>query len=78
MHPQLRARFRLVAPLPRTVFLVPAILHKGMELLSNIDTHAIRADDLCYVVAVASSGTLVAAAAALGVDHTTVSRGSVG
>ncbi len=36
--------------------------------------HAVRADDLRYLVAVASTGRLGAAAAALGVDHTTVSR----
>ncbi|MET8979275.1 LysR family transcriptional regulator [Streptomyces sp. NPDC004539] len=33
-----------------------------------------RADDLRYLLAVAHTGRLVAAAAALGVDHTTVSR----
>jgi len=42
--------------------------------MSDIDIHAVRADDLRYLVAVANSGRLVAAAAALGVDHTTVSR----
>lgn len=42
--------------------------------MSDIDVHAVRADDLRYLVAVANSGRLVAAATALGVDHTTVSR----
>jgi DNA-binding transcriptional LysR family regulator len=42
--------------------------------LSDIDLRAVRADDLRYLVAVANSGRLVAAATALGVDHTTVSR----
>lgn len=43
-------------------------------MLSDIDIHAIRADDLRYLVAVSNTGRLIAAAVALGVDHTTVSR----
>jgi DNA-binding transcriptional LysR family regulator len=39
-----------------------------------MDIHAVRADDLRYLVALANTGRLVAAATALGVDHTTVSR----
>jgi DNA-binding transcriptional LysR family regulator len=42
--------------------------------MSEIDVDAVRADDLRYLLAVANSGRLVSAAAALGVDHTTVSR----
>lgn len=42
--------------------------------MSDIDLRAVRADDLRYLVTVANSGRLVAAATALGVDHTTVSR----
>ena len=42
--------------------------------MSDIDVRDVRADDLRYLVAVANSGRLVAAATALGVDHTTVSR----
>ncbi|MGP3920198.1 LysR family transcriptional regulator [Nonomuraea sp. 10N515B] len=39
-----------------------------------IDPRRLRADDLRYLLAVARTGRLVAAAAVLGVDHTTVSR----
>jgi DNA-binding transcriptional LysR family regulator len=39
-----------------------------------IDPRILRADDLRYLLAVARTGRLVAAADALGVDHTTVSR----
>lgn len=39
-----------------------------------IDPRRLRADDLRYLLAVARTGRLVAAADALGVDHTTVSR----
>lgn len=42
--------------------------------MADIDVRNVRADDLRYLVAVANTGRLVAAAAALGVDHTTVSR----
>ena len=42
--------------------------------MPDIDIHAVRADDLRFLVAVANTGRLVAAAAVLGVDHTTVSR----
>ena len=42
--------------------------------MPGIDIHSVRADDLRYLVAVANTGRLVAAATALGVDHTTVSR----
>jgi DNA-binding transcriptional LysR family regulator len=42
--------------------------------LPDVDLHAVRADDLRYLVVVANTGRLVAAATALGVDHTTVSR----
>ncbi|QJY48012.1 LysR family transcriptional regulator [Pseudonocardia broussonetiae] len=41
---------------------------------SDVDVRRLRADDLRYLLAVASTGRLVAAADALGVDHTTVSR----
>ncbi|SDY18381.1 DNA-binding transcriptional regulator, LysR family [Saccharopolyspora shandongensis] len=41
---------------------------------SRLDPRLIRADDLRYLLAVARTGRLVAAADALGVDHTTVSR----
>lgn len=40
----------------------------------NIDTRRLRVDDLRYLLALARTGRLVAAASALGVDHTTVSR----
>ncbi|MER7772300.1 LysR family transcriptional regulator [Kitasatospora sp. NPDC096140] len=40
----------------------------------GIDPRRLRADDLRYLLAVARTGRLVAAADALGVDHTTVSR----
>lgn len=39
-----------------------------------VDPRRLRADDLRYLLAVARTGRLVAAADALGVDHTTVSR----
>lgn len=39
-----------------------------------VDPRKLRADDLLYLLAVARTGRLVAAADALGVDHTTVSR----
>ncbi|NEB04196.1 LysR family transcriptional regulator [Streptomyces sp. SID13726] len=39
-----------------------------------VDPRKLRADDLRYLLAVARTGRLVAAADALGVDHTTVSR----
>ena len=42
--------------------------------MPDIDIHAVRADNLRFLVAVANTGRLVAAAAVLGVDHTTVSR----
>ncbi len=38
------------------------------------DERSVRADDLRYLAAVADSGRVVTAAAALGVDHSTVSR----
>jgi DNA-binding transcriptional LysR family regulator len=41
---------------------------------TRIDPRDLHADDLRYLLSVANSGRLVAAAAALGVDHTTVSR----
>lgn len=41
---------------------------------SRLDPRRLRADDLRYLLAVARTGRLVAAADALGVDHTTVSR----
>lgn len=41
---------------------------------SEVDLRQLRADDLRYLLAVANTGRLVAAADALGVDHTTVSR----
>jgi len=41
---------------------------------ASIDLRDLRADDLRYVLAVSRSGTLVAAADALGVNHTTVAR----
>ncbi|MCQ8193870.1 LysR family transcriptional regulator [Streptomyces rugosispiralis] len=40
----------------------------------RLDPRRLRADDLRYLLAVARTGRLVAAADALGVDHTTVSR----
>ncbi|MFE2069570.1 LysR family transcriptional regulator [Streptomyces sp. NPDC059467] len=40
----------------------------------SVDPRKLRADDLRYLLAVARTGRLVAAADALGVDHTTVSR----
>ncbi|WP_199821136.1 LysR family transcriptional regulator [Streptomyces fulvoviolaceus] len=40
----------------------------------SIDPRRLRADDLRYLLAVSRTGRLVAAADALGVDHTTVSR----
>lgn len=40
----------------------------------NVDVRNVRADDLRYLVALAKSGRLTAAADALGVNHTTVSR----
>ncbi|MFZ3599388.1 LysR family transcriptional regulator [Streptomyces sp. BH104] len=40
----------------------------------GVDPRRVRADDLRYLLAVARTGRLVAAADALGVDHTTVSR----
>lgn len=40
----------------------------------HVDTLPLRADDLRYLLALARTGRLVAAASALGVDHTTVSR----
>lgn len=40
----------------------------------DIDVRDLRADDLRYLLAVANTGRLVAAADALGVNHTTVSR----
>ena len=40
----------------------------------TVDPRRLRADDLRYLLAVARTGRLVAAADALGVDHTTVSR----
>lgn len=40
----------------------------------NIDTSRLRADDLRHLLALARTGRLVAAASALGVDHTTVAR----
>ncbi|MFD8752928.1 LysR family transcriptional regulator [Kitasatospora sp. NPDC059577] len=40
----------------------------------TLDPRRLRADDLRYLLAVARTGRLVAAADALGVDHTTVSR----
>lgn len=43
-------------------------------MTSEVDVRHLRADDLRYLLAVASTGRLVAAADALGVDHTTVSR----
>lgn len=42
--------------------------------MPGIDLYAVRADDLRFLVALANTGRLVAAAAALGVDHSTVSR----
>lgn len=42
--------------------------------MADIDVRAVSADDLRYLVALANSGRLVAAATTLGVDHTTVSR----
>jgi DNA-binding transcriptional LysR family regulator len=42
--------------------------------MQGINIHAVRSDDLRYLVAVANTGRLVAAATALGVDHSTVSR----
>lgn len=42
--------------------------------MQDIDIHAVRADDLRFLVALANTGRLVAAATALGVDHSTVSR----
>jgi hypothetical protein len=42
--------------------------------LPEIDIHAVRADDLRFLVALANTGRLVAAATSLGVDHSTVSR----
>jgi DNA-binding transcriptional LysR family regulator len=39
-----------------------------------VDVRKLRADDLRYLLAVADTGRLVAAADALSVDHTTVSR----
>ncbi len=47
---------------------------RGGAGLPDVDLHAVRADDLRYLVVVANTGRLVAAATALGVDHTTVSR----
>ena len=44
------------------------------EGMPAIDIHAVSADDLRYLVLVANTGRMVAAATALGVDHTTVSR----
>lgn len=41
---------------------------------TSIDTRRLRVDDLRYLLALARTGRLVAAASALGVDHTTVSR----
>jgi DNA-binding transcriptional LysR family regulator len=43
-------------------------------MAGDMNVRNIRADDLRYLVAVANTGRLVAAAHALGVDHTTVSR----
>lgn len=43
-------------------------------MVSEVDVQRLRADDLRYLLAVASTGRLVAAADFLGVDHTTVSR----
>ena len=40
----------------------------------HLDPLRLRADDLRYLLALARTGRLVAAASALGVDHTTVSR----
>ncbi|GAA3525978.1 LysR family transcriptional regulator [Amycolatopsis ultiminotia] len=40
----------------------------------DVDVRNLRADDLRYLLAVANTGRLVAAADALGVNHTTVSR----
>ncbi|MEW2508068.1 LysR family transcriptional regulator [Amycolatopsis sp. NPDC047767] len=40
----------------------------------TVDVRSLRADDLRYLLAVANTGRLVAAADALAVDHTTVSR----
>jgi DNA-binding transcriptional LysR family regulator len=42
--------------------------------LPEIDIHAVRADDLRFLVALANTGRLTAAATALGVDNSTVSR----
>ena len=41
---------------------------------AEVDVRRLRADDLRYLLAVANTGRLTAAADALGVDHTTVSR----
>jgi DNA-binding transcriptional LysR family regulator len=43
-------------------------------MVSEVDVRRLRADDLRYLLAVANTGRLVAAADYLGVDHTTVSR----
>ncbi|MGW3470048.1 helix-turn-helix domain-containing protein [Saccharopolyspora sp. NPDC000995] len=43
-------------------------------MAKNIDARRLRVDDLRYLLALARTGRLVAAASALGVDHTTVSR----
>jgi DNA-binding transcriptional LysR family regulator len=43
-------------------------------MASDVDIRHVKSDDLRYLLVVANTGRLVAAADALGVDHTTVSR----
>lgn len=43
-------------------------------MTGRVDLHQLRADDLRHLLALANTGRLVAAADALAVDHTTVSR----
>ncbi|MEV0261217.1 LysR family transcriptional regulator [Streptomyces sp. NPDC050617] len=59
-------------PRTRTADTSPAPPRRGGR--GTVDPRRIRADDLRYLLAVTRTGRLVAAADALGVDHTTVSR----
>ncbi|MFD9813315.1 LysR family transcriptional regulator [Streptomyces sp. NPDC059080] len=57
-------------PRPATEHLAPLVENSR----GTVDPRRLRADDLRFLLAVARTGRLVAAADALGVDHTTVSR----
>src|SRR5262245_66673667 len=66
--------FRCSKQVPTSELLVLAFVRYPSAFLHRLDMAGIEWDDLRYILAVASAGSLAGAARHLGVNHTTVLR----